>query len=53
MNLLKCVEKSLNDPNFKVNKKMCDSMFSLLDIDGDNQITFEELFQVISKLTNN
>ncbi len=46
-NLLKAVEKSLKDPNFVVTEDLVSKLFKALDRDGNNQVTFEEIYGVI------
>ena len=46
-NLLKAVEKSLKDPQFVVTDHLVDKLFKTLDSDGNNQVSFDEIYGVI------
>ncbi len=49
-NLLKAVEASLKDPNFVVTDNLVNKLFKALDTDGNNQISFEEIYTCIRSI---
>lgn len=48
--LIKRVEKSLNDPSFRADQNTVNAMFVKMDKNNDNKISFEELYDTMKHL---